>query len=280
MASYHRVLETFGRSIQDNSLECDCDIHPWEISINGSQWAGKIRLIGFIDVFFLISYSANARFEHGIIDKLAVEEITGHIPDAKKATEKSISDQDDKKEIKEDDDHEGQPTASGRKHSPPTDLDDSEEDPNAKPEEESETKAKPTETKASTPEASEGKPTAEEATPEFRKTSLLSITSWGHPIGLRASYPKSWIQRYKVEIMKPCSWALSKRIMRGLKPHSTYDLMNDVIRCGIITQGQLVGHIMGVVLAGTQMDDTVKRYIQGLTSGGDAGRQALSNEKI
>ncbi|KAJ5654188.1 hypothetical protein N7490_001191 [Penicillium lividum] len=270
MASYHRVLETFGRSIQDNTLECDCDIHPWEISINGSQWAGKIRLIGFIDVFFLISYSANARFEHGIIvykDKLAVEEITGHIPDAKKAAEKSKPDQDDKKEIKEDDDHE--------------DLEDSEEDPNAKPEEESETKAKPTETKASTPEASEGgKPPAEEATPEFRKTSMLSITSWGHPIGLRASYPKSWIQKYKVEIMKPCSWALSKRIMRGLKPHSTYDLMNDVIRCGIITQGQLVGHIMGVVLAGTQMDDTAKRYIQGLTSGGDAGRQALSNEKI
>lgn len=23
MASYHRVLETFGRSIQDNTLECD-----------------------------------------------------------------------------------------------------------------------------------------------------------------------------------------------------------------------------------------------------------------
>jgi hypothetical protein len=80
MASYHRVLETFGRSIHDSTLECDCDIHPWEISINGEQWAGKIRLIGFVDVFFLISYSANARFEHGIIvykDKLVLEELTG-----------------------------------------------------------------------------------------------------------------------------------------------------------------------------------------------------------
>lgn len=73
---------------------------------------------------------------------------------------------------------------------------------------------------------------------------------------------------------------MAERIMRGLKPHSTYDLMNDVIRCGIITQGQLVGHIMGVVLAGSQMDDMAKRYIQGLTSGDGAGRQALSNEKI
>jgi hypothetical protein len=63
--------------------------------------------------------------------------------------------------------------------------------------------------------------------------------------------------------------------MRGLKPHSTYDLMSDVIRCGIISQGQLAGHIMG-----TQLDDTAKKYLNGLTSGNDAGRQALSNEKI
>jgi hypothetical protein len=68
--------------------------------------------------------------------------------------------------------------------------------------------------------------------------------------------------------------------MRGLKPHSTYDLMSDVIRCGIISQGQLAGHIMGILLAGTQLDDTAKKYLNGLTSGNDAGRQALSNEKI
>lgn len=68
--------------------------------------------------------------------------------------------------------------------------------------------------------------------------------------------------------------------MRGLKPHSTYDLMNDVIRCQIITQGQLAGHVMGVLLAGSRLDDTTKKYINGLTSGNDAGRQALSNEKI
>ncbi|KAJ5527073.1 hypothetical protein N7513_011232 [Penicillium frequentans] len=276
MASYHRVLETFGRSVQDITLECDCDIHPWEISINGERWAGKIRLIGFVDVFFVISYSANARFEHGIIvykDKLAVEEITGHIPDAKpKPAEKSKSSQES--EIKED----------KAEHEEPEDLDEAEEeDPNAKPTEaeSEEAKPKPAEEQASKAEQTQDtKPTAEEMAPEFRKTSTYTITSWGHPVGLRATYPKSWIQKYKVEITKPCSWALGKRIMRGLKPHSTYDLMNDVIRCGIITQGQLVGHIMGVVLAGSQMDDMAKRYIQGLTSGDGAGRQALSNEKI
>ncbi|KAL4896903.1 hypothetical protein BDV59DRAFT_198357 [Aspergillus ambiguus] len=72
MFSYHRVLKIFGRSVTDKTLECDwlteySDIHPWEIEINGEQWPGKIRLIGFVDVFFVISYSANARFEKGVI---------------------------------------------------------------------------------------------------------------------------------------------------------------------------------------------------------------------
>ncbi|RWA12252.1 hypothetical protein EKO27_g2849 [Xylaria grammica] len=67
MASYHRVLRVFDRSVQDKSLECDYDVHPWEILINGERWEGKIRLIGFVDVFFLICYSAEARFEKGII---------------------------------------------------------------------------------------------------------------------------------------------------------------------------------------------------------------------
>ncbi|RAQ50426.1 hypothetical protein AFGD_003092 [Aspergillus flavus] len=67
MFSYHRVLVVFGRSVWDKSLVCDCDIHPWDIDINKEQWPGKIRLIAFFDVFFLISYSANASFEKGII---------------------------------------------------------------------------------------------------------------------------------------------------------------------------------------------------------------------
>ncbi|KAI2463567.1 hypothetical protein F4781DRAFT_116380 [Annulohypoxylon bovei var. microspora] len=67
MASYHRVLKVFDRSIHDKSVECDYDIHPWEVLINGERWAGKVRLIGFVDVFFLMCYSADARFEKGIV---------------------------------------------------------------------------------------------------------------------------------------------------------------------------------------------------------------------
>ncbi|KAI1398053.1 hypothetical protein F4819DRAFT_489908 [Hypoxylon fuscum] len=67
MTSYHRVLKVFDRSVHDKSLECDYDIHPWEILVNGERWAGRVRLIGFVDVFFLMCYSADARFEKGII---------------------------------------------------------------------------------------------------------------------------------------------------------------------------------------------------------------------
>jgi hypothetical protein len=67
MASYHRVLGVHGRSIKQKSIECDYDIHPWDILINGERWAGKVRLIGFVDSFFLICYSGQSRFEHGIV---------------------------------------------------------------------------------------------------------------------------------------------------------------------------------------------------------------------
>jgi hypothetical protein len=43
------------------------DIHPWDILINGQRWAGKVRLVGFVDSFYLICYSGQSRFEHGIV---------------------------------------------------------------------------------------------------------------------------------------------------------------------------------------------------------------------
>ncbi|PVH68826.1 hypothetical protein DL98DRAFT_554688 [Cadophora sp. DSE1049] len=67
MTSYHRVLKVFGRSIEDKTLQCDCDIHPWEVKVNGKRWTGRLRLIGFVDLFFLISYSGSSRFHHGIV---------------------------------------------------------------------------------------------------------------------------------------------------------------------------------------------------------------------
>ncbi|PMD31912.1 hypothetical protein L207DRAFT_187798 [Hyaloscypha variabilis F] len=67
MASYHRVLKVFGRSIEDKTLQCDCDLHPWEVKVNGKRLTGRLRLIGFVDLFFLISYSGNSRFHDGYV---------------------------------------------------------------------------------------------------------------------------------------------------------------------------------------------------------------------
>ncbi|KAL7793757.1 hypothetical protein V8C37DRAFT_377249 [Trichoderma ceciliae] len=91
MASYHRVLRTFDRSIEDKIIECDYDIHPWDILIDNERWPGKIRLIGYIDVFFLICYSGESRFEHGIIiykDDEAIRQLLKSA--ALKADDKSI----------------------------------------------------------------------------------------------------------------------------------------------------------------------------------------------
>lgn len=42
-------------------------IDPWEILIDGDRWDGKIRLVGFVDAFYLICYAGESRFEHGIV---------------------------------------------------------------------------------------------------------------------------------------------------------------------------------------------------------------------
>ncbi|KAH8812277.1 hypothetical protein F5884DRAFT_855580 [Xylogone sp. PMI_703] len=57
MASYHRILKVFDRTVQAKSIECDHDINAWDLMINGERWQGKIRLVGYSDVFFIICYS-------------------------------------------------------------------------------------------------------------------------------------------------------------------------------------------------------------------------------
>jgi len=80
MTSYHRVLKLFDRAVTDHSLQCNCDLHPWQITINGERWTGKIRLIGFIDVLFLISYSGQSTFRRGVViykDENDIKDILG-----------------------------------------------------------------------------------------------------------------------------------------------------------------------------------------------------------
>ncbi|PWY93567.1 hypothetical protein BO94DRAFT_563946 [Aspergillus sclerotioniger CBS 115572] len=183
MYSYHRLLQIFGRSIHDNTLECDLDVHPWEIKINGKNWSGKVRLIGFVDVFFIISYSGNARFEDGII-----------------------------------------------------------------------------------------------VYTEFTHRRTYRIKSRGHHISLSTKYLKSSVEHYTVEIIKPRDWALRRRVKRGIRPHAMAQLLVDVVRYGVISQGQLMGHVGGLLFVGGTLDETAHKFWQGLTANKQSGQQALSNE--
>jgi len=58
-------------------LTSTSDIHPWDILINGQRWSGKVRLVGFVDSFFLICYSGTSRFEHGIVLYSECQTLTG-----------------------------------------------------------------------------------------------------------------------------------------------------------------------------------------------------------
>ena len=66
---------------------------------------------------------------------------------------------------------------------------------------------------------------------------------------------------------------------RALKSHGIGRMMQDVVRCGLITQGQLIGHMMGTLFTGGRFTDTFSRALQA-TSGDSAQREALSNEKL
>ncbi|ODM20035.1 hypothetical protein SI65_05021 [Aspergillus cristatus] len=109
---------------------------------------------------------------------------------------------------------------------------------------------------------------------KFKQRSVYRVRSLGHEIFPKVTLPRSSIQRYTVEINRPDNWAMGRRVRRALKSHGTGRMMHDVVRCGLITQGQLVGH-----LTGGRFTDTFGKAFQA-TPGDSSQRQALSNEKI
>ncbi|KAH7322660.1 hypothetical protein B0I35DRAFT_476590 [Stachybotrys elegans] len=86
-----------------------------------------------------------------------------------------------------------------------------------------------------------------------------TITSLGHPIGLKTEYPASSLKVYKIKLRKGRDPAMKKRIRRGVSQHDVFDLMRDVVRLGIITQAELIGAIMGKTVGGSILEDGVTR---------------------
>ncbi|OOF97932.1 hypothetical protein ASPCADRAFT_205207 [Aspergillus carbonarius ITEM 5010] len=248
MYSYHRLLQVFGRSIHDNTLECNLDVHPWEIKINGKNWSGKVRLIGFVDVFFIISYSGNARFEDGIIvykDKLLLQELDSKVRGGETSPKEPAN-------LPAENDDEGNESAD---------------------EESSDAGGK------SGGGDGQAKPLSRaEAEAEFTHRRTYRIKSRGHHIGLSTKYLKSSVEHYTVEIIKPRDWTLRRQVKRGIRPHDMAQLLVDVVRYGVISQGQLMGHVGGLLFNGGILDETAHKFLQGVMANTQAGQQALSNE--
>ncbi|PYH94641.1 hypothetical protein BO71DRAFT_398791 [Aspergillus ellipticus CBS 707.79] len=185
MASYHRVLAVFGRSIKDKALECDCDIHPWEIKINGEQWPGKIRLIGFVDVFFLFSYSASARFEKGIIVYKERYDIAKLLKETNEAR-----------------------SAAGLQPLLPSPATQEHKKGDISI---TETEVSPSAEDGSQPDDTDPKPN-EPPRLSFENTTSYKVISWGHEVGLKSTYPISSVREWEIEISKPYHRALRRML--------------------------------------------------------------------
>lgn len=210
MASYHRVLDVFGRSDRRKTVECDCDIHPWDILIDGKRWSGKVRLIGFVDVFFLISYSGESRFEHGLVIYKDDDAVRSMLKAANvEAADIGLT--------AVNQDKAGEPPRYFSFESEKGGLD-------------------------------------------------YTMTSLGHPIGLKTNYPRSSLERHTIKIRKPQSAGMKKRIRRAVTQHDMFDLMHDAVRFSIISHAELIGLVVRETVGGTVADDVLGRYLGAYSS--------------
>ncbi|KAI5797518.1 hypothetical protein DFH27DRAFT_106741 [Peziza echinospora] len=215
MASYKRVLKAFGRSIDDGDFICNLRIHPWDIKIQKvghltpEKWNGNIRLVGFIDVFFLIAYQGESRFEQGIV--IYKKEI-----DALKLF---------------------------------YDLDPELNLPGM----EFFSMIFPLDPKATF------KPRIR--VPFDSDPLNYIVNGWGHHIALRPEFPQP--VEYHIEIRRePYS---SANIEKGLRVHTTVDLMKDTAAHLIVGSAEVAGEIAGVMNSQTLMEGN-RRFMDGFNS--------------
>ncbi|KAJ5709470.1 hypothetical protein N7493_010804 [Penicillium malachiteum] len=265
--SYHRILQNFGRSVNDKTLECDLDIHPWDIKINNARWTGKIRLVGFVDCFFVIAYSKNARFERGIIlykdsYRILEERFKDIAPRALKELREGQSSEE--KEIVND---------NSSEYMDNSDDEVGEDMPNTLQSLRSSNASKDSLGGFADSLISNTKLGADSDKPKSKKHKHRHAhfaRAIGHVIHLSRKYSKSDVKVYQVEINKPENWPLRRRIERGIQPHSTYQMMGDVVRYGIISQGQLMNHLGKILFAGGAFNETARKYFQALMKDDEA----------
>jgi len=227
--------------------------------INRERWSGKIRLVGYVDVFFLICYANNARFEHGII---IYKDEKGIVDTLKRA----------KKEARELD---LVPVGEKEKEHGSDDEDEVLE------------KTGPKVAKATLAHADDKLAQAsnenEDPPKYFRfKQQILDymVTSVGHDIGLKTKYPVSSVKKYEIKIRKHSDILLRKRIRRAIKQHDTLDLIADAVNSQIISINELAGHVIGHAVMGGVAEDARKKFMAGMTASQRSGTVGLSGDSV
>lgn len=236
--------------MQDKTLQCDCDIHPWEIRVNDESWSGRIRLIGFVDVFFLISYSGSSRFHDGIIiykDDDHIEKILA----GKVFNDINLL-----------------PTSSKPKDTPPSTTEEKTNDIILTP-----TSSEPTSTPA---------PVTEQKTKYAnfsRDTFFYIVTSIGHPIGLQTRYKASNLKKYTIHLRKHQDPLLKRKYKNALKQHDTLDMIQDAMKLGLVSYAEILGHGLGHIYRGGSTLDVGKGFVGGLGASKERKWAGLSGDK-
>ncbi|KAI9642553.1 hypothetical protein NHQ30_009358 [Ciborinia camelliae] len=217
------------------------DIHPWEILVNGDRWSGRLRLIGFVDIFFLISYSENSRFHDGIV----IYKDDQHIEKLLNLAGKEFQD--------------GILISKAP----------SSESPNPD-----------TATPAATPQQDSSPNPKTPYTTFTRDTADYTIRSIGHPIGLRTKYSASTLQTYTIDLRKPSDPLLKQKYKRALKVHDTLDMIQDAVKLGLVSYAEILGHGMGHIYRGSSTLDIGKGFVGGLGAGNqNPGWTGLSGDR-
>ena len=112
-----------------------------------------------------------------------------------------------------------------------------------------------------------------------RDTVDYTITSIGHPIGLRTKYNISSLEKYTIQLRKPQDPVLKQKYKNALKQHDTLDMIQDAMKLGFVSYAEILGHGMGHIYRGSSTLDIGKGFVGGLGSNQQQSWAGLSGDK-
>jgi len=99
-----------------------------------------------------------------------------------------------------------------------------------------------------------------------RDTADYTVTSVGHPIGLRTKYDKSELLKYEIHLRKPQDSVLKVKYKRALKQHDTLDMVQDAMELGLVSYAEVLGKGIGHIYKGSSTLAMGKAYLGGMQS--------------